>query len=175
MRPSLFISRRFSSSPKEELGRLSDELRRQGAQLQRQEDLLTQLLIRLSPSASVEKALTSSALGDKKLQKDPPKIKAPRGFLEFDRKAESYRPAKDRVRDWQEIARPNGHDDPLELKRQAARCMDCGTPFCQTNTGCPVNNLIPEWNELVLTDRWKGKRKHWYSDEGTNAVLNRCN
>ena len=47
-----------------------------------------------------------------------------------------------------------GHDD-LERKRQAARCMDCGTPFCQTHTGCPINNLIPEWNTLVFTDQWK--------------------
>jgi len=42
----------------------------------------------------------------------------------------------------------------LELKRQAARCMDCGTPFCQTNTGCPINNLIPEFNDLVFNERW---------------------
>ena len=43
----------------------------------------------------------------------------------------------------------------VERKKQAARCMDCGTAFCQTYTGCPINNLIPEWNELVMNDRWK--------------------
>ena len=45
--------------------------------------------------------------------------------------------------------------DPLERKRQAARCMDCGTPFCQTHSGCPINNLIPEWNTLVFEDQWQ--------------------
>ena len=43
----------------------------------------------------------------------------------------------------------------IERKKQAARCMDCGTAFCQTYTGCPINNLIPEWNELVMNDRWE--------------------
>jgi len=152
---ALHSVRRFSSHPaaKDELARLSEELRKQGAQLQRQEDLLTQLLIRLSPGSVTSIA---NQPGENKGTKPPPKVKNPRGFLEFDRKAEPYRPAKDRIRDWGEIAWPEGHKDPLELKRQASRCMDCGTPFCQTNTGCPINNLIPEWNELVLTDRWKG-------------------
>ncbi len=83
-----------------------------------------------------------------------PSGKAPRGFLDYARKAEPYRPPKERLRDWAEI-NSAGHADPAEQKRQAARCMDCGTPFCQTNTGCPVNNLIPEWNELVLTGQWR--------------------
>ena len=47
------------------------------------------------------------------------------------------------------------HHTAVELKVQAARCMDCGTPFCQTHTGCPVNNLIPEWNNLVYNGQWK--------------------
>jgi len=59
--------------------------------------------------------------------------------------------------DWGELNPPEGHElehTPVERKVQAARCMDCGTPFCQTHTGCPVNNLIPEWNNLVYNDRW---------------------
>jgi Dihydroprymidine dehydrogenase domain II, 4Fe-4S cluster len=144
---------RFSTVSRDELVRLNDELRRQGETLRRQEDLLTQVLLRLSPQT------VSISTGTQKHieTKPPPSSKAPRGFIDFQRSAEAYRPAEERARDWKEIAIPGGHKDPLELKRQAARCMDCGTPFCQTNTGCPINNLIPEWNELVLTDRWKGK------------------
>ena len=59
----------------------------------------------------------------------------------------------ERVTDWEEI-NSEGHD-PVERIVQAARCMDCGTPFCQTHTGCPVNNLIPEFNALVYQDQWR--------------------
>lgn len=59
--------------------------------------------------------------------------------------------------DWGELNPPEGDDlkhNAVERKVQAARCMDCGTPFCQTHTGCPVNNLIPEWNNLVYSGHW---------------------
>ncbi|KAL1528451.1 hypothetical protein AB1Y20_009797 [Prymnesium parvum] len=75
-----------------------------------------------------------------------------RGFIEYERNPEPYRPPAERLTDYLEI---NSKHDPLELKRQAARCMDCGTPFCQTHTGCPINNLIPEFNNLVFTEQWK--------------------
>jgi len=75
-----------------------------------------------------------------------------RGFLEYERNPEPYRPPAERSLDYLEI---NSKHDALELKRQAARCMDCGTPFCQTNTGCPINNLIPDFNNLVVTEQWK--------------------
>jgi glutamate synthase (NADPH/NADH) small chain len=75
-----------------------------------------------------------------------------RGFIEYERKPEPYRPPTERKLDYLEI---NSKHDPLELKRQAARCMDCGTPFCQTHTGCPINNLIPEFNNMVLNDQWR--------------------
>ncbi|DAZ94522.1 TPA: hypothetical protein N0F65_001538 [Lagenidium giganteum] len=81
------------------------------------------------------------------------KIVSERAFIEFKREADAYRPALERVHDWNEINQDGR--DPLERKVQAARCMDCGTPFCQTYTGCPVNNLIPEWNELVYRDEWR--------------------
>ncbi|HLX84222.1 MAG TPA: glutamate synthase subunit beta [Terriglobales bacterium] len=72
------------------------------------------------------------------------------GFLEFTREHAPRRPVTERVNDWFEIYL----DFPEEnLRTQGARCMDCGVPFCQT--GCPVNNLIPDWNDLVYHGRWK--------------------
>jgi glutamate synthase (NADPH/NADH) small chain len=72
------------------------------------------------------------------------------GFLEYNRELAPRRPVTQRVNDWFEIYL----DFPEEkLRVQGARCMDCGVPFCQT--GCPVNNLIPDWNDLVYRGRWK--------------------
>ena len=81
-----------------------------------------------------------------------------RGFVNYERNPEPYRPPLERVLDWGELNPPEGHSHKhtsVERKVQAARCMDCGTPFCQTHTGCPVNNLIPEWNNLVFQDQWQ--------------------
>ena len=72
-----------------------------------------------------------------------------RGFINYHRIPEPYRDPLERVFDWKEINYGVAQHDDVEQTVQAARCMDCGTPFCQTHTGCPVNNLIPEWNELV--------------------------
>ena len=74
------------------------------------------------------------------------------GFMEYARASAPYRDANDRLRDFREIY--TGHDD-AELARQGARCMDCGVPFCQSNDGCPIHNLIPEWNDLVYRDQWR--------------------
>ena len=74
----------------------------------------------------------------------------PTGFKEFPRVTPSRRPVELRVLDWNEIYLDFGND---ELKRQGARCMDCGIPFC--NNGCPLGNIIPEWNDLVYRDRWR--------------------
>jgi glutamate synthase (NADPH) small chain len=72
------------------------------------------------------------------------------GFMDYSREHAPRRPATERVNDWFEIYL----DLPEEtLRKQGARCMDCGVPFCQT--GCPVNNLIPDWNDLVYRGRWK--------------------
>src|SRR5436190_3171046 len=74
----------------------------------------------------------------------------PSGFMENSRETATRRPIAERVNDWFEIYQ----DFPEEkLRKQGARCMDCGVPFCQT--GCPVNNLIPDWNDLVYRGRWK--------------------
>eukprot|EP00940_MAST-03C_sp_MAST-3C-sp2_P000745 g745.t1 len=82
-------------------------------------------------------------------------INRSRAFIELERDQEKYRDPSERAKDWLEINRSTLERDPLERKKQAARCMDCGTPFCQTHSGCPIHNLIPEWNELVYQDQWK--------------------
>ena len=74
-----------------------------------------------------------------------------RGFLEYKRQPVKYRPINDRVKDYSEIEIPLTPDD---LTHQAARCQDCGIPFCH-GMGCPVSNLIPEFNELVYLGKWK--------------------
>jgi glutamate synthase (NADPH) small chain len=72
------------------------------------------------------------------------------GFLEIKRKKWPTRPVADRLRDWNEVYLPYAQDD---LKKQGARCMDCGIPFC--HQGCPLGNIIPDWNDLVYRDRWR--------------------
>ncbi|MGH3678169.1 MAG: glutamate synthase subunit beta, partial [Mycobacterium sp.] len=75
----------------------------------------------------------------------------PRGFLKYTkRETPQRRPVPLRLRDWKEVYEDFSHD---VLREQAARCMDCGIPFC--HEGCPLGNLIPEWNDLVRTDRWR--------------------
>ena len=75
-----------------------------------------------------------------------------RGFMKYNRRSEKYRNAKTRTKDWGEL---NSRLNEDELKYQAARCMDCGVPFCQSDTGCPISNIIPKWNELVFSSNWK--------------------
>lgn len=76
----------------------------------------------------------------------------PTGFKEFDRKKVPWRLPVVRINDYDEI-----YTEPRveHLQEQGARCMDCGVPFCQSGTGCPIDNLIPEWNDLVYNNRWK--------------------
>src|SRR5688572_27626764 len=76
----------------------------------------------------------------------------PTGFKEFPRETVPYRDPVKRIEDFGEI-----FTEPPEehLKMQGARCMDCGVPFCQSATGCPIDNLIPEWNDLVFRGRWR--------------------
>ncbi|MFT4862423.1 MAG: glutamate synthase (NADPH/NADH) small chain [Pseudohongiellaceae bacterium] len=76
----------------------------------------------------------------------------PTGFKEFTRAAEPYRDATERLLDYKEIYTEHKEQ---HLATQGARCMDCGVPFCQSDEGCPVYNLIPEWNDLVYNNRWK--------------------
>ena len=81
------------------------------------------------------------------------------GFIEISRETPSRRPVEERVNDWLEIYQPFAEE---KVRSQGARCMDCGVPFCHTGTliagmasGCPINNLIPEWNDLVYRGLWR--------------------
>ncbi|KAF2859209.1 glutamate synthase-like protein [Piedraia hortae CBS 480.64] len=75
-----------------------------------------------------------------------------RGFIKYQRRSEKYRSAKTRTKDWAELSQRLDED---ELKYQTARCMDCGVPFCQSDTGCPISNVIPKWNSLVFASQWR--------------------
>ncbi len=79
-----------------------------------------------------------------------------KGFMKFKREGPTRRSVGVRVLDYKELYEPFPED---KLKIQGARCMDCGVPFCQSNTGCPVVNLIPEWNDLVYRGRWQDALK----------------
>ena len=83
----------------------------------------------------------------------------PTGFMEFARAPKLERAPLERLKDWSE-AHPE-HDEAV-LRQQGARCMDCSVPYCHTGkliagmaSGCPINNLIPEWNDLVYRGQWK--------------------
>src|SRR6266536_2462494 len=83
----------------------------------------------------------------------------PTGFMEYAREPKHERAPLERIKDWSEAHPSYGED---ALRKQGARCMDCGVPFCHTGkliagmaSGCPVNNLIPEWNDLVYSGLWK--------------------
>src|SRR5262245_18868166 len=80
----------------------------------------------------------------------------PKGFMKYAREGPKRKPVELRVLDWKEMYEPISED---KLKVQGARCMDCGVPFCQSHNGCPVVNLIPEWNDLVHRGRWKDALK----------------
>jgi len=72
------------------------------------------------------------------------------GFMEIERRDRPYAPVPERVKFYKEFVRPLSEE---EMGKQGARCMDCGIPFCQT--GCPVNNIIPDWNDLVYRNKWR--------------------
>jgi glutamate synthase (NADPH) small chain len=80
------------------------------------------------------------------------------GFLEIDRQDRKYAPAADRVRHYNEFIIPLSEEG---TRNQAARCMDCGIPFC--HNGCPVNNQIPDWNDLVYNNRWEEASRNLHS------------
>jgi len=80
------------------------------------------------------------------------------GFLEIDRQERKYAPAADRVRHYNEFIIPLSEEG---TRNQAARCMDCGIPYC--HNGCPVNNQIPDWNDLVYNDRWEEASRNLHS------------
>ena len=80
------------------------------------------------------------------------------GFMEIDRRDRNYKPASDRIRNYKEFVIPLGDE---ATKDQAARCMNCGIPYC--HNGCPVNNQIPDWNDLVYSGNWEDASRNLHS------------
>jgi len=92
----------------------------------------------------------------------------PTGFLEIERTERQYRPVEERLKHWKEFVEPLGE---REIKDQAARCMDCGIPYC--HNGCPVNNQIPDWNDLVYRSDWKRAAENLHSTNNFPEVTGR--
>src|SRR6202521_1514266 len=90
------------------------------------------------------------------------------GFLEFERNDRGYAPVEERIRHWHEFVLPL--PEP-ETRQQAARCMNCGIPYC--HTGCPVNNQIPDWNDLVYREQWKTAAFNLHSTNNFPEVTGR--
>jgi glutamate synthase (NADPH/NADH) small chain len=90
------------------------------------------------------------------------------GFLEIDRKDRRYAPVEERVRHWGEFVLPLAEKDTRD---QAARCMNCGVPYC--HTGCPVNNQIPDWNDLVYAGNWEEAARNLHSTNNFPEVTGR--
>ncbi len=90
------------------------------------------------------------------------------GFMEFERSAPKYAPVGERLRHWHEFVLPPSEADS---KVQAARCMDCGIPYC--HTGCPVNNQIPDWNDLVYHSDWRQAAQNLHSTNNFPEVTGR--
>ncbi len=90
------------------------------------------------------------------------------GFLEFERTDRHYQPVEERIKHWGEFVLPLPDEDN---KKQAARCMDCGIPYC--HTGCPVNNQIPDWNDLVYKDQWEEAARNLHSTNNFPEVTGR--
>uniref|UniRef100_A0A0K0D227 Glutamine amidotransferase type-2 domain-containing protein n=1 Tax=Angiostrongylus cantonensis TaxID=6313 RepID=A0A0K0D227_ANGCA len=76
-----------------------------------------------------------------------------RGFMKYGRQKKIYRPAEERIQDWEEVY--DFESVRSNIREQAARCMDCGVPFCQGHTGCPLGNIIPKWNDYVFKKNWR--------------------
>src|SRR6516165_125630 len=90
------------------------------------------------------------------------------GFLEYERNDRHYQPVEERIRHWREFMLPLSEQ---ETRTQAARCMDCGIPYC--HTGCPVNNQIPDWNDLVWRGNWAAAARNLHSTNNFPEVTGR--
>ena len=90
------------------------------------------------------------------------------GFLEYERTDRHYQPVEERIRHWREFMLPLSEQ---ETRTQAARCMDCGIPYC--HTGCPVNNQIPDWNDLVWRGNWAEAARNLHSTNNFPEVTGR--
>ena len=99
------------------------------------------------------------------------------GFLEIEREDRDYQPVAERVKHWHEFVLPLPEK---EIRDQAARCMDCGVPYCHGTsritgapTGCPVNNQIPDWNDLVYRGNWEEAARNLHSTNNFPEVTGR--
>jgi len=99
------------------------------------------------------------------------------GFLEFERQDRDYEPVEGRIKHWREFVLPLGEP---EVRKQASRCMDCGIPYCHGTvtvsgapTGCPVNNQIPDWNDLVYRGDWREAARNLHSTNNFPEVTGR--
>jgi glutamate synthase (NADPH/NADH) small chain len=90
------------------------------------------------------------------------------GFLEYEREDRHYEPVEERIKHWREFVRPLPE---AETRQQAARCMDCGIPYC--HTGCPVNNQIPDWNDLVYRGNWEEAARNLHSTNNFPEITGR--
>src|SRR5213080_1337290 len=93
----------------------------------------------------------------------------PTGFKEIPREMPRRRPVELRILDWNEIYNPFPDD---KLRGQGARCMDCGIPFC--HQGCPLGNIIPEWNDLVWRDDWDGASERLHATNNFPEFTGGC-
>ncbi|KAJ7184267.1 NADPH-dependent glutamate synthase [Mycena filopes] len=125
------------------------------------EDILSRPPLSAAPSSSFSSRsrhepsvvdLEDSLVDDSTTKQRLNKLDKTRGFMKYKRLGEAYRPPRKRVKDWKEIS---GRLTESELKYQSARCMDCGVPFCQSDSGCPISNVIPKWNDLVFKGQWQ--------------------
>lgn len=92
----------------------------------------------------------------------------PTGFLEYKREVPERRPVEERIRDWNDVYK---YFPEARVQIQAARCMDCGIPFC--HTGCPINNIIPHWNDLVYRNRWRDALRVLFSTNNFPEITGR--
>jgi len=90
------------------------------------------------------------------------------GFLEYEREDRHYEPVEERIKHWREFVRPLPE---AETRTQASRCMDCGIPYC--HTGCPVNNQIPDWNDLVYRGNWEEAARNLHSTNNFPEITGR--
>lgn len=106
---------------------------------------------KIEPSVKdIEETLTDVEQEQKRLEKILDKTK---GFVKYQRETGAYRPAAERIKTYDEIY--NFPHVRKGLRKQAARCMECGVPFCQSSHGCPLGNIIPKWNDLVFNNNWR--------------------
>ncbi|XP_014251077.1 glutamate synthase [NADH], amyloplastic isoform X2 [Cimex lectularius] len=101
------------------------------------------------PVRDIEDIISDTGTEKKRVEKTLDKL---RGFIKYTRETGMYRPAEKRLKDWDEIY--NVDHVRKGLRVQAARCMDCGVPFCQSSHGCPLGNIIPKWNDLIYLNNW---------------------